>query len=84
MVRTPAEQLDYLVQQGADRFVETFLSTMRYMSQGGRTPGLTLPSKEELLALYSQTNDTYWQNLQATDPEGAKSQIKQWKAAGGE
>lgn len=80
-VRTPAEQTDYLIQAGADRFVETFLSNMKFMAQGGRTPGLTLPSKEELRAFYTNTTDEYWAALKATDPKGAESQLQQWKAA---
>lgn len=83
MARTPAEQLDWLVQQGADRFVETFLKTMQYMSEGGRTPGLVIPSKQELQKFYKNTTDAYWQTLAQADPQGAQDQIAQWKAAGG-
>lgn len=83
MDRSPAAQLDELVQAGADRFAETFFATMKFMSQGGRTPGLKLPDKEKIKAFYSNTNDAYWQQLNAVDPAGAQSQLDQWSKADG-
>jgi hypothetical protein len=80
-VRTEAEKHDYLVQRGAERFIETYLALFARMAEGGRTPGISVPSKAELRALYASTDDGYWAALNKVDPEGAQSQLKQWKQA---
>ena len=80
---TPAERHDWLVKAGADRYVETYMKVMKYMAQGGRTPGIRFPTPKELRALYESTTKDYWQNLNAQDPQEAQSQIEQWKKIGG-
>lgn len=76
---TPAERHDRLVRIGAERYAETYANLMKYMSQGGRTPGITVPTKAELLNLFQSTNPAYWQQLTAQDPQEAQQQLAQFK-----
>lgn len=68
-----------LVETGANRFADTFMSVFAYMAQGGRTPGITIPSREELRKIYESTNEQYWQTLHQTDPQEAQSQLEQFQ-----
>lgn len=77
-MRTPAEREEWLVEQGANRFVETYLSLMKRMSQGGRLPGMNIPTKDELLAIYRQTTPEYWLTLAQTQPAEAQAQFQQF------
>ena len=78
-MKTEAEKHDYLVRRGAERFIETYLTLFARMAEGGRTPGVSVPSKAELRALYESTNPGYWQALKTVAPDEAQSQIDQWK-----
>lgn len=77
-MRTPAEREEWLVEMGANRFVDTYLSLMKRMSQGGRLPGMNIPTKDELLAIYRQTTPEYWLQLAATQPAEAQAQYQQF------
>lgn len=77
---TPAEQLDWALQAGANRFLDSFFYVMKDQSQGGRTPGLTLASKETAKQFFEHTNRGYWQTLAQADPREAQSQVQQFKA----
>ncbi len=81
--QTPAEKHDWLVQQGAERYVDVFLMVMKHMAQGGRTPGITVPSRQELLDFYHKTTPAYWQALATQAPEEAQSQVEQFAKAEG-
>ena len=78
-MRTEAERHDFLVKQGAERFIETYMTLFARMAEGGRTPGIAIPSKEELRALYESTSPGYWAALAKAAPDEAKSQVEQWK-----
>lgn len=77
---TPAEDLDFALKAGGDRFWESFQYIMRDQSQGGRTPGLSLPPRPQTKAFFDNTNPAYWQTLARIDPREAQSQIQQYKA----
>lgn len=77
-MNTPADQFDMLVKAGAERFVATFETVFAYMAQGGRTPGITVPSKAELLKIYESTTEQYWKTLHQADPAEAQSQLEQF------
>lgn len=76
---TPAEELDMYLKEGGRVFWENFRMIMRDQSQGGRTPGLSLPSKQTTRQFYENTDPNYWQTLRTVDPKEAQSQIQQWK-----
>ena len=65
-----------LVKAASERYVETYLTLMKALAAGGRTPGLTLPSPETLRQFFAQTTPEYWQQL---PPDEAQSQLRQWK-----
>ena len=81
MTRTPSQQYDWLVEQGTERFIETFLRLMKVESEGGRTPGIVLPTKSELRKFYQSTSADYWAMMAATAPMEAHSQMAQWSRA---
>ncbi len=76
---TPAERHDALVKAGAERYIETYLALMKHMSQGGRTPGINVPSRSDLKMLFESTTPSYWQQLGQQNPEEAQSQLDQWQ-----
>lgn len=76
---TPAEQHDALVKAGAERYIETYLGLMAHMAEGGRTPGITVPSKADLRTLFENTTPAYWQQLSQQNPQEAQSQLSQWQ-----
>ena len=81
MTRTEAQRHDWLVEQGTERFIETFLALMKVESAGGRTPGVVLPTKSELRTFFQQTTPDYWAMMGATAPMEAHSQMAQWSRA---
>jgi len=75
-MRTPAERHSWLVEQGVTEFIETFLKLFKHESEGGRTPGVEVPTRSELRKLFEQTTPEYWLTL---PPNEAQSQLEQWK-----
>jgi hypothetical protein len=80
MTLTPAELHSKLVAAAADHYADTYLKLMKYEAQGGRLPGVELPSKQQLVDMFTQTTPGYWQSL---PPEEAQSQLEQWRSAEG-
>ena len=83
MRRTMAQQHSWLVEQGANRFAETYLYLAAVLMEGGRLPGIELPSKQDILEFYRSTDEQYWQNIGQSDPSEGKSQLQQWQQAEG-
>ena len=75
---TPAERHSWLVEQGTERFIETFLSLFKHEAAGGRTAGVEAPSKAELRAFFRSTTPDYWAVLGVSDPTEAYSQLQQY------
>lgn len=80
---TPAERHSWLVQRGTDRFIETFRTLFKNAAEGGRLPGMEVPTKEELLAFFQNTNADYWATLGVIAPQEAVGQLQQWQKAEG-
>ena len=78
--QTPSQRHDWLVKAGAERYAETFAKVMKYMSQGGRTPGITVPTKAELLAIFEQMTPQAWMAIAQQDPAEAQSMLVQYKS----
>lgn len=76
MPRTPAERNDDLVKEAARRYVAMYQMAMAYLGQGGRTPGVTVPSAAQLRQHFESTNPQYWMSL---PPDEQQSQLQQWK-----
>jgi len=77
-MRTPSEQHDYLVKAGRDRFVDTYLKLFAFEAQGGRLPGITLPTRKQLTDFFESTSPGYWQGLESAE---AQTQLQQWQKA---
>lgn len=73
---TPAEERDFLLREAGKVYVETRLMLGKWLSQGGRMPGVTFPSEAELRKHFESTTEAYWRALH---PEEAKSQLSQWE-----
>lgn len=78
---TLAEKHDWMLREWGKRYVETRLRIAKEMAAGGRWPGITVPSKEEMQQFFESTTPAYWQALQQTAPDEAQSQLQQWEQA---
>lgn len=74
-----ADRHDFLVKAGRDRFIDTYLMLFEQMAKGGRTPGVRIPTKKELLEFFESTNAEYWTSLAQASPEEATSQLEQFE-----
>ncbi len=76
---SPAERHDWLVKQGAERYAETFAALMKNQSEGGRTPGITVPTKAELLAIFAKMTPQAWAAIAHQNPDEARSMLSQYR-----
>jgi hypothetical protein len=73
---TPAEAHERWVEFGVRRYRETFLRLFIRECRGGRVPGTTEMSEDELLAFFREMPVEYWQQRAQTSPQVALQELR--------
>lgn len=77
-METPAERHERLVERGVRRYRETFIRIFVRECQGGRIPGTSELSEEEVRALFRSRPPEEWQALAQVDPEKALAELRRF------
>jgi hypothetical protein len=75
---TPSEAHERWVEFGVERYRETFLRLFIRECQGGRVPGTTQMSEDELLAFFRQQPPEYFQLRAQQSPQVAMQELKEF------
>ena len=76
---TPAEQLQDAVEYGLQTYHDLFVSGFKFLTEGGRYPGMAKPTQAELRAYFQSLPDEAWQAMAQSDPKGAQKAVQQYE-----
>ena len=78
-MKSPADIHEMLVEYGLQLYHDLFVAGFKFLTEGGRYPGMAKPTQAELRAYFQSLPDEAWQAMAQQDPKGAQKAVQQYE-----